>query len=102
MFIEESPRRGQQKERTRAALMSAARALFTERGFEGTTIRDVAARAGVAVGTVFVHFPDKTTLLAATLDEQIQNALSSAWSTLPQGSAREQLRHVVAVLYRMY
>lgn len=101
-FGEDLPLRAKQKERTRAAVLAAARALFAQHGFERTTIRDVAARAGVAVGTVFVHFPDKNVLLAATLDAQIASTLSRAWSTLPEGSAREQLRHVIGALYRMY
>ena len=90
------------KQQTRAALLEAARGLFVERGFERTTIREVAERAGVAVGTVFVHFPDKSALLVATLDEQLEATLTRAWATLPRGPARAQLGHVVGALYRMY
>lgn len=108
-FIVKTPRpprsggaRAEQKLQTRAAVLEAARALFAERGFETTTIRDVAARAGVATGTVFVHAPNKAALLAATLDDQLDRTLSTAWSTLPDGSARARIGHVVLALYRMY
>lgn len=94
--------RAEQKVQTRAALLEAARALFVERGFERTTIRDVAARAGVATGTVFVHLPSKAALLAATLDDQLERTLSRAWSTLPEGTARARVGHVVGALYGMY
>lgn len=101
-FSEGGGARSERKRRTRAAVLRSARALFAERGFEGTTIRDVAARAGVAVGTVFLHCPDKGALLAATLDDQIERTLTRAWSSLPEGDVRRRLRHVVGALYRMY
>lgn len=102
MFSEVGGARSERKRKTRAAVLRSARALFAERGFEGTTIRDVAARAGVAVGTVFLHCPDKGALLAATLDDQIERTLTKAWSSLPAGDVRRRLRHVVGALYRMY
>lgn len=101
-FTQKPGPRAEQKQKTRAALLASARALFVERGFERTTIRDVADRAGVAVGTVFVHFPDKPALLVATLDEQLEATLTRAFATLPETSARAQLGHVVGALYRMY
>lgn len=55
--------RERQKQATRARLLDAALALFTEQGFEATTVRQIAARAEVSVGSVFVHFPSKAELL---------------------------------------
>lgn len=55
--------RDRQKLATRARLLDAALVLFTEQGFEATTVRQIAARAGVAVGSVFVHFSSKAELL---------------------------------------
>lgn len=54
---------------TRARLLEAARDLFTRQGFEGTSIGDVAQKAGIGVGTVYHHFPDKRTLLLELLDD---------------------------------
>ena len=48
-------------------MAAAARALFAERGFERTTMRAVAARAGVDVALIYHHFGSKAALLAAAL-----------------------------------
>lgn len=45
------------------AIIEAARDLFTTQGYETTTIADVAKRAGVAVGTVYLYFKNKNELL---------------------------------------
>ncbi|MGH0036743.1 MAG: TetR/AcrR family transcriptional regulator [Myxococcota bacterium] len=54
---------------TRARLLAAAEGLFTRYGYEGTSIGDVAARAGVGVGTVYHHFADKQALLLQLIDD---------------------------------
>jgi AcrR family transcriptional regulator len=52
------PRKGG-KAATQEAILLAATELFLERGYEGTTVADVAERAGVSRATVFWHFSDK-------------------------------------------
>ena len=52
------------KLRTREKILAAAKALFTERGYEGATIRDIAAGAGMSTGAVFASFTDKSDLFA--------------------------------------
>jgi AcrR family transcriptional regulator len=47
------------KAATQEAILVAATQLFMERGYEGTTVADVAERAGVSRATVFWHFSDK-------------------------------------------
>ena len=47
------------KQGTRAKLLQAARQLFTEQGYEGATIRDIAAAAGMSTGAVFANFTEK-------------------------------------------
>lgn len=54
---------------TRARLLAAAEELFTRRGFDGTSIGDVAERAGVGVGTVYHHFPDKRAMLLELVED---------------------------------
>jgi AcrR family transcriptional regulator len=58
-------RRRRAPEEKRARLLAAARSLFAERGYAGTTTARLARQAGVAEGTVFHHFPSKRALLAA-------------------------------------
>ena len=94
--------RSDRKLATRREILTAARALFSESGWEGTTTREVAGRAGVAIGTVFLHFPDKSALLEAALREQIAEVLGEAWRTLPDGGVLEELCHLAGALYGMY
>ncbi|MGW5054353.1 TetR family transcriptional regulator [Actinokineospora sp. NPDC004072] len=54
-------------EATRAALLAAAAGLFTERGFDRTSVREVAAAVGVDQALVFRYFGTKEDLLAAVL-----------------------------------
>src|SRR6476660_6676993 len=61
----ESKETSQKKLDKRQAIVEAARSLFTGVGYEATTIADVARKAGVAVGTVYLYFKNKTELLYA-------------------------------------
>jgi AcrR family transcriptional regulator len=54
---------------TRRKLLQAAEALLARRGYEATGMADVAERAGVGVGTLYHHFPDKRALLLALIDD---------------------------------
>ncbi len=58
--------------RNRAKILEAAAEVFAERGAEAST-EEVAARAGVAIGTVFRHFPTKKDLLGAILKDLLDD-----------------------------
>jgi AcrR family transcriptional regulator len=53
---------------TRAAILQVALELFTERGFEGTSIRDIADALGVTKSSLYYHFANKEAILRALLD----------------------------------
>src|SRR3989344_5684347 len=55
-------RRALAKQQTRAKVLAAARQLFSTEGYEGATIRDIAAAAGMSTGAVFANFADKSEL----------------------------------------
>lgn len=55
-------RRALAKQQTRAKVLAAARRMFSEEGYEGATIRDIAAAAGMSTGAVFANFSDKSDL----------------------------------------
>lgn len=95
--------RAQQKAATREALLAAARRVIATAGFDRATTRAVAAEAGVAVGTVFAHFPDVGALAEALLDEHIGAALARAERTRPRkGDVVNRLVHVARALYDSY
>lgn len=65
---EGSPRgrpKGDKRERTRAALLKAARALVREVGYERTTLEQVAARAGMTTGAIYGNFKNRDELFIA-------------------------------------
>ena len=95
-------RRHEQKAATRRAIVDAACELFDERGYAGTTLREVAKRADVALGTIFVHFPDKGSLLLAAFELDIGEVVREALATTPVGDIRAQLLHISGRLYEFY
>ncbi|HEX9616786.1 MAG TPA: TetR/AcrR family transcriptional regulator [Anaerolineales bacterium] len=54
-------------ERTRAEITLAAHQLFLERGYHGTSMRQIAQAAGVALGGIYNHFPSKEEIFLAVL-----------------------------------
>src|SRR3954463_15492117 len=57
--------KGDKRERTRAALLRAARALVRERGYERTTLEKVAKRAGMTTGAIYGNFKNRDELFIA-------------------------------------
>jgi AcrR family transcriptional regulator len=57
--------KGDKRERTRAALLEAARAVIREKGHERTTMEDVARRAGMTTGAIYGNFKNREELFIA-------------------------------------
>ena len=70
-------RRGESRAVFRRGILDAAEAIFAERGFRGARIQDIAARARIAVGTVYNHFTDKDDVLGALLEERTEELVTS-------------------------
>src|SRR5450755_1008033 len=70
----------------RERLVVAAVDLFTEQGYDATTIAQIAERAGVTKSTFFRYFPDKRDLLVAG-QEVLSNLLAEGIAEAPAGSA---------------
>ena len=60
---------GEKSERSRVAILEAALRLFSEQGYRGTSIREIADAAGLSTGNLYHHFPDKETLFRTLLDQ---------------------------------
>lgn len=74
-------RRSLAKQNTRAKVLAAARTLFAGAGYEGATIRDIAAAAGMSTGAVFANFTDKSDLFREIMQadvDQLSAAMSEA------------------------
>lgn len=61
-------RRAEQARTTRRRIIKCARELFLEQGYAAATLDQIAARAGVAVQTVYFHFGNKRTVLKEVMD----------------------------------
>jgi len=73
------------KAHTRQRIRDAARDLFVERGFDETTTQEIAAVAGVAVGSVFQHGSDKDDVLMLVLEPVLADAIGRAGQEPPSG-----------------
>lgn len=88
------------KEKTRDKILRAGRKLFTSRGFEASTTRDIAARAGIAAGTLFNYFPSKEALGMAMIAEALDGARHEFESRRRAGESldEELFAHVMSGL----
>lgn len=93
---EGAPRR-RRKEARPSELTAAALALFVEKGFAATQLDDVAARAGVSKGTLYLYFDSKEALFKAVIEEGIVARFVAAGeqAAVFDGSATELLRHLL-------
>ena len=83
-------------EQTRRQILDTALALFRERGFEETTIRDVAAAAGLSLGAAYYYFKSKEAIVAAYYDYVQREHAQRARTTFEAGGdLRTRLRAVL-------
>ena len=96
-------RRQLQKEETRKIILESARLLFNDSGFDKTSTRAIAVRAGVGTGTVFSHFPDKSSLLIAVLLDDLNATQADAMKSMPEeGPVCERFLHLARFFYTYY
>ena len=72
MPVRAPTRRALAKQQTRLKVLAAARKLFSEEGYEGATIRDIAAAAGMSTGAVFANFSDKSDLFREIMSDDME------------------------------
>lgn len=79
-----TPARKRRKEARPAELLAAALGLFVERGFAATKLDDIAARAGVSKGTLYLYFTSKEDLFKAVIRQGILPVLEQGEEMLVQ------------------
>jgi AcrR family transcriptional regulator len=82
-MTEEMGRRERKKLATRRALIDAAVELFTEHGFEKTTVAQIAERADVSTRTYFLHFETKEDVLSGEGDARVELGLKAIAERVP-------------------
>jgi AcrR family transcriptional regulator len=96
------PQRHARKEATQARILEVARLHFERDGFERASIRAIASEAGVATGTVLLHFTDKIGLLHAALYEDLEKAIARCLAKKTQGPLLARLSAVARPFYAYY
>src|ERR1700733_4590726 len=88
------------KER-REQLLDVGRRLFDERGFEGTLIEEIAAKAGVSKPVVYEHFGGKEGLYAVVVDREVDRLLTTVTGLLIEADhSREKFEAGMVALLR--
>jgi AcrR family transcriptional regulator len=91
--------RERKKQRTREQIVEAAMRLFAERGYQATTIPDIAAAADVAPRTFFSHFPSKEAVVFHNVDRDLDSLGNALRDRVPGETAFDALRRWIDVMF---
>lgn len=94
--------RERNKTARRNRVLTAARAVFSERGYENATTREIAARAGVAVGTVFVYARDKRDLLMTIVNDDLEAVTDESFARLDAHPDEPFIEKLIALFEPRY
>ncbi len=86
----------------REAILQAARKIFARGGLDGATLRAIAAEAGIAVGTVYLHYPAKESLYAELLAGSLADLQKHLREAVARAAADEQLMAGALAFYDFY
>lgn len=93
-------KRDQDREAKRAEIVASARTLFTDEGYEATSMSRLATAAGVAPNTIYWYFQDKDEVLVAVLDAEF-SASMEAYLQLTTAAPADRLLWVAGQLERV-
>jgi AcrR family transcriptional regulator len=82
----------------REQLLDVGRSLFAEKGFEATSIEEIASRAGVSKPVVYEHFGGKEGLYAVVVDREMSDLLERLTSALSSGHPRRLVEQAALAL----
>ncbi len=96
-------RRERNKREKHERIVAAARELFSSKGFDATTTAEIAARADVAAGTLFLYVASKEDLLVLVFRDEMDRVADRAFASLPAGaSLLDELLHVYGALISLH
>jgi len=84
----------------RQQLLDIGRRLFAERGFEGTSIEEIAAQAGVSKPVVYEHFGGKEGLYAVVVDREVERLTTITMTLLDGKQSRPKFEAAAVILLR--
>jgi AcrR family transcriptional regulator len=96
--LKSSPRGQVQKQRRQEQILAAAFQVFAVQGYEAARLDDVADRAGIAKGTIYLYFRDKKQLFRAVVRSLLRKRFDAVARTF-SGSAEDLLRGLVSRMY---
>jgi len=89
-----------QRQEREELILQAAEEVLMEKGYYETSIDEIAARVGIAKGTVYLHFPGKEDLVIAILERNAQAVVELVEATSASaGTNREKLEAILQVMY---
>ncbi|MCA1840545.1 MAG: TetR/AcrR family transcriptional regulator, partial [Actinobacteria bacterium] len=94
----EKPKLRMSGQQRREQLLDVGRAIFAERGFEATSIEEVAKRAGVSKPVVYEHFGGKEGLYAVVVDREMKRLLDRMTESLVASDPRMMLEQAAIAL----
>jgi len=97
-----SSRRERGKVEKRRRILDAGMKLFSENGYEQTTVQQIADEADIAVGTLFLYVRDKSHLLLQIFTERLHVALGASGPRLESGAFRKSVLAYFAGLLALY
>lgn len=92
------PRRQKQKSKRQEEILAAAFKVFADHGFEATRIDEIARRAGIAKGTIYLYFRDKEHLFRAMVRSLVQRRFDAVAGNF-EGTAEQLLRELQSRMY---
>lgn len=86
----------------REQLLSVGRTLFAEKGFDGTSVEEIAARAKISKPVVYEHFGGKEGLYAVVVDREVQHLTGILTNALREGGRPREMVERLALLFLDY
>ena len=96
--VEGRPRVRMTGRERREQLVTVGRSLFAEKGFEATSIEEIAARAGVSKPVVYEHFGGKEGLYAVVVDREVRRLLDRLTQALSAGAPHDLVEQAALAL----